>query len=132
MIKKQKTVAPKKATSSTGAVSLTIDFSNGVQKSIACVPCEDDTDVLAVLQAAASIEPGLEFKFTVTLVSDRVGRKRGFISSIDGVKADPKNQKWLLWINDRQVGNELATNGQFGPGTSVQTGDAVLLKLVSN
>jgi len=132
MLKQRKTVAAKKASSTSGTASLTIDFSNGVQKSFAGIPCAPGTDVLKVLQAAASIKPGLVFKFTVTLQSDRVGRKRGFISSIDGVKADSKNQEWLLWVNDRQVGNELATNGQFGPGTAVQSGDLLLFKLVAH
>jgi hypothetical protein len=132
MIKKRKATATKKAAAASGSASLTIDYSNGVQKSFAGIACSEDTDVLAILQVAESTKPGLAFKFTVTLVSDRVGRKRGFISSIDGVKADPKNQKWLLWINDRLIGNELATNGQFGPGTTVHSGDALLFKLVSD
>ena len=130
MIKQQKTAAAKKASASSGTVSLSIDYSNGVQKSFAGIPCAKDADIFNVLQAAASNKPGLVFNFKVTLASDRVGRKRGFISLIDGVKADQKNQKWLLWINERLIGNELVTNGEFGPGTAVQTGDALLFKLM--
>ena len=85
---------------------------------------------MEVLRAAGKIKPGLVFKFTVTLVSDRLGRQRGFVASIDGVKADQKNQKWLLWINDRFVGDELATKGQFGIGTAVHSGDVLMFKLV--
>lgn len=92
MIKLRKTLAAKKTSTASGAASLTIDYSNGVRKSFVGIPCTEETDVLEVLQAAGAIKPGLVFKFTVTLVSDRVGRKRGFISLIDGVKADQKNQ----------------------------------------
>ena len=73
------------------------------------------------------------FEFEVTLDSDRASRQRGFIASIDGVKADQTNQKWLLWINDRFVGNELATALEHGRivGTQVNTGDVLAFKLVT-
>jgi hypothetical protein len=116
---------------SLGAVALTIDYSNGAQKSFAVIPSTPGLDVLEVLRAAGSINPGLVFEFKVTLKSDRAGRQRGFIASIDGVKADQAHQKWLLWINDRFVGNELATTGQFGAGTEVNRGDVLAFKLVA-
>ena len=128
---KAKTAVAKTASKPAGTVALTIDYSNGARKSFAGIPSLKDMDALDVLKATGSIRPGLEFEFKVTLISDRVGRQRGFLASIDGVKADQKNHKWLLWINDRFVGGELATNGQFGPGTAVQSGDVLLLKLVT-
>jgi hypothetical protein len=113
-----------------GAVALTIDYSNGVQKSFAFLPWKPDMDVLDVLRAAESRKPGLGFEFHVTLVSDRAGRARGFMASIDGIQADQTNHKWLLWINDHFFGHEWFTQGQFGPGTGVNNGDVVFLKLV--
>src|SRR5215471_10951251 len=95
-----------------GAVTLTVDYSNGAIRSFAGLPWAQGTDVLGVLRAAGSKNPKLIFEFTVTLQSDRAGRQRGFIASIDGVKADQINQKWLLWVNDRFIGNELASRGQ--------------------
>lgn len=128
---KQKNDADNVSTSP-GAVALTIDYSNGAQKSFTVIPWMQETDVFGVLGAAGSINPGLVFEFSVTLQSDRSGRQRGFIASIDGVEADQtKNQKWLLWINDRFVGNELATKGEFGVGTQVEKGDRLVLKLVA-
>jgi hypothetical protein len=116
---------------SPGAVALTVDYSNGAQKLFAVIPLTQDTDVLDVLRAAGSIQPGLVFEFNVTLPSDRAGRQKGFIASIDSVKADQTNQKWLLWINDRFVGNELTTNGEFLVGTQVKKGDVLVIKLVA-
>src|SRR5712692_8134782 len=95
----QQSDAATNTSTSPGAVALTIDYSNGAQKSFAVIPWTQEIDVLEVLRTAGSINPGLVFEFNVTLQSDRAGRKRGFIASIDGVKADQTNQKWLLWIN---------------------------------
>lgn len=131
MSKRKAAAAAATASATPGSVALTIDYSNGAHKSFAAVPGPPDTDVLAVLKAAGSIKPGLKFTFTVTLVSDRVGRQRGFIGEIDGVKADQKNHKWLLWINDRFAGDELATTARLGAGTAVHAGDVLVLKLVA-
>src|SRR5262249_2718316 len=113
-----------------GAVALTIDYSNGAQKSFAFIPWRPDMDVLDVLRAAGSIQPGLVFEFHVTLASDRTGRARGFIASLDGIKADQTEHQLLRWINDHFFGNELSTNSQLAAGTAVNNGDVVLLKLV--
>jgi hypothetical protein len=127
--KQRKDAVTKTTSTSPGAVALTIDYSNGAQKSFAVISCpQEELDILGVLRAAGLIKPGLVFKFTVTLKSDRLGRQRGFIASIDGVKAGQTNQ-WQLWINDRFVGAELITKGQFGAGTSVHPGDVLVLKL---
>ena len=136
MSEQQNDAATDTTTTSPGAVALTINYSNGVQKSFAVIPWTPGlvvSDVLGVLRAAGSINPRLMFEFEVTLDSDRASRQRGFIASIDGVKADQTNQKWLLWINDRFVGNELATALEHGRivGTQVNTGDVLAFKLVT-
>ena len=111
-------------------VSLTIDYGNGAQKSFAAIPLSQEMVLLQVLEAAGSIKPGVEFEFNVTLDSDRSGRQRGFIASIDGVEADQTNQQWVPWINERPEDNELATTGDFSPGyPQVAAGDVVSLKL---
>ena len=119
-------------TPAAGAVALTVDYSNGVHKSFAIIPWTPDLDGLAVLRAAGSIPPGLVFEFKVTLLSDRAGRQRGFIAAIDGVKADQTHQKWLLWINDRFIGNELMTTTELGVGTQINPGDVLTWKLVTD
>ena len=131
MSKEQNDAVTDMTSTSPGAVALTIDYGNGAHKSFAVIPWKEGIDVLDVLRTARSIEPGLVFEFSVTLPSDRAGRQRGFIASIDGVKADQTNQKWLVWINDRLVGNELATAGEFGAGTSVNRADVLALKLTT-
>jgi hypothetical protein len=118
-------------TAPSGAVALTIDYSNGAKKSFTFIPWRPEMDVLEVLRAAGSIQPGVTLEFHTTLPSDRAGRARGFIASLDGIKADQTKHKWLVWINDTFVGNELATHGQFGAGTEVNHSDVILIKLVS-
>lgn len=111
-------------------VTLIIDYGNGEQKSFTAIPWKQEMDVLEVLQAAGSIEPGLVFEFRVTLESDRAGRQWGIIASIDGVEADQTNQQWLTWINGRSEGNELAATGRFAAGApQVAAGDVISLKL---
>jgi len=127
----EQTVGETSNATGSGAVALTIDYSNGAQKSFKFIPWRPEMDFLEVLKSANSINPGLTFEFHATLPSDRAGRARGFIASLDGMKADQTSRKWLLWINDTFIGNELATRGQFGAGTEVNQGDVVLLKLVS-
>ena len=114
---------------SRGTVDLTIDYGNGAQKRFVAVPLSEGEGVLGVLRAAGAIKPGLVFEFNVTLPSDRAVRKRGFISSIDGVSASESNQKWMMWTNDRFVGDEVSTVGMEAAIPEVNTGDTVTLKL---
>ena len=89
-----------------GAVSLIIDYSDGVQKSFTGIPWKRDMAVLDLLQAAASTSPGLNFEFAKSF-DDRGGRDVGSVVSIDGVKADNRDQKWLVWVNSKFIGTEL-------------------------
>jgi hypothetical protein len=110
-------------------VTLIIDYGNGAQKSFASIPWRQGMDVLEVLGAAESINPGLAFEFSVTLESDRAGRQRGFIASIDGVEADQTNQEWLIRIHDRFEGSTLATAGAFGRADpQIDAGDVIELR----
>ena len=111
-------------------VVLTIDYGNGAQKRFADIHCPQRMDVLEVLRAAGSINPGLVFEFN-ELGSDRSGRQRGIIASIDGEKADEPNQKWLIRISGRFEGDEISvtTVGALSPANpEVNAGDVVELR----
>ena len=120
------------AQASGGAVSLIIDYSNGVQKNFAGIPWKRDMAVLDLLQAASSANPGLKFEFVKSFV-DRGGRDVGSVVSIDEVKADNRDQKWLVWVNSKFIGTELRrvtaeSVTKFGePG--IEPGDFIVFKL---
>jgi hypothetical protein len=120
------------AQDSGGAVSLIIDYSNGVQKSFAGIPWKRDMAVLDLLQAASSASPGLKFEFVKSFV-DRGGREVGSVVSIDEVKADTRDQKWLVWVNSKFIGTELRrvtadSVTKFGE-PRIELGDFVVFKL---
>ena len=119
------------AQASGGAVSLIIDYSNGVQKSFAGIPWKRDMAVLDLLQAASSASPGLKFEFVKSFV-DRGGREVGSVVSIDEVKADTRDQKWLVWVNSKFIGTELRrvtadSVTKFGE-PSIEPGDFIVFK----
>ena len=120
------------AQASGGAVSLIIDYSNGVQKIFAGIPWKREMAVLDLLKAAGSANPGLKFEFVKSFV-DRGGREVGSVVSIDEVKADNRDQKWLVWVNSKFIGTELRrvtadSVTKFGePG--IEPGDFIVLKL---
>jgi hypothetical protein len=120
------------AQDSGGAVSLIIDYSNGVQKSFAGIPWKRDMAVLDLLQAASSTSPGLKFEFAKSF-DDRGDRDVGSVVSIDGVKADNQDQKWLVWVNSKFFGTELRrvtadSVTKFGE-PRIELGDFVVFKL---
>ena len=121
---------------SEGAVSLTVDFSNGVRKEFAAIPWQSSMDVLGALEAAKSQPPGLDME-TWTSRAAFVG-----VGALDGVHGFPSggaSDRWLAWVNSRYVG-DLLQPGRFGTAeeqrrvseaAALQPGDAVLLKLSS-
>lgn len=116
-----------------GAVSLIIDYSNGVQKSFAGIPWKGGMAVPDLLQVAGSTSPGLKFEFAKSF-EDRGSRDVGVIVSIDGVKADKKDQKWVVWVNSKFFGTELrrvtpASKMKVGE-PRIEPGDFVAFKLV--
>jgi hypothetical protein len=118
-------------TDSTNGVQLTIDYGNGAQKKFAAIDWTEGMGILDVLKAAGSINPGVKFIFQVTLASDRGGRQRGFIASIDGVEGNQANAEWQIWINDNLATAEVATKSQLMSGTpEIKTGDALALRLL--
>ena len=90
------------------SLSLTIDYGNGALKhfgSVNAVPSIEDPsdrlDLFDLLDAAAQLDPGLEYEFRVALTSDKAGNQGGTISSVDGVSAD--GAAWQVCVN-RQPG----------------------------
>jgi len=116
-----------------GTVALLIDYSNGVQKTFLHLHWRDGMAVPDVLETASSISPGLNFERRTTLDSDRGGRSRWVITSIDGVKAMLPDQEWLVWINARFIGNELADSGNPTKEGApiVKPGDVVTIKMAT-
>jgi hypothetical protein len=89
-----------------GAVALTIDYSNGVQKSYNNISWRPEMAVCDVLQAATVTKPGLmTFQFEKTV--DPGGREVGMIVAIDDIAAEQENQKWLIWVNQSFIKTEL-------------------------
>ena len=113
------------------AVSLTVDFSNGVQKHFSNIPCGTSLPVLAAIEAAAKIAPGL----TVDSASDRSGHAMNLV--IDEVPREKAKAEWLLWINAKPFKARLGTETSFGfhpderEANLVRPGDHILLKLVA-
>jgi hypothetical protein len=112
-------------------VSLTVDFSNGVYKHFSNIPCGTGLAVLAAIEAAAEIAPGL----VVNFASDRSGHAMNLaidqLPPQEGTKAE-----WLLWINAKPFKARLGTETSFGfhpnerEANLVKPGDHILLKLV--
>ena len=113
------------------AVSLTVDFSNGVHKHFSNISCGNGVAVLAAIEAAAKIAPGLTVKFA----SDRSGHAMNL--AIDEVPRERVKAEWLLWINAKPFKARLGTETSFGfhpderEANLVKPGDHILLKLVA-
>ena len=119
---------PSKTTGNT--ISLTIDYSNGAQKSFNNIPCQQSVTVLDVLAQMQSAKPGLQYEFSPEF-TDRAGREVGRIISIDGVTAESDQQHWLVWINQNYCGHELRGDGINAGTPRVKAGDVITLKLSS-
>jgi hypothetical protein len=125
-----------------GAITLIVDFSNGVQKIFTNLPSEPPPDPILeregigatdVLEMAGARAPGLSYTFERSFV-DRGGGERGAITAVDGVEAKAPDQQWQVWVNQtaadalRRVIPE--TVGKRVGWPEVEPGDVVLLKLV--
>jgi hypothetical protein len=110
-------------------VSLTIDYSNGSQKSFTTIRWTEDLTILDALEAAGAIPPGLAVEYG----SSRNGSVINL--SLDGVTGEA-NGDWAVWVNQRPGPERLGTKTSFGfdPGSraanEVQAGDHILLKRV--
>ena len=114
------------------AVSILVDFSNGVTKSFAQVPLSGRMSVTQALDAAASVSPGLVYDFDADFV-DRGGRNVGTIKSVDGI-AESESLEWGVWLNGRVVGSlrQVVPESVLPFGlTDLKPGDSILLKLVA-
>jgi hypothetical protein len=113
------------------AVSLTVDYSNGVSKHFSTIPCGTDLTVLAAIEAAAKIAPGL----VVDSASDRSGHAMNLAIDQLPLKEGAKAE-WLLWINAKPFKARLGTETSFKfhpderEANLVRPGDHILLKLV--
>lgn len=112
-------------------VSIHVDFSNGVTKTLSKVPTGIHMSVTQALDAAMSLPPGLTYEFDAEFV-DRGGREVGAIKSIDGV-VGAEDQVWGVWVNDRAVSDlRRVTEFSVTPfgGVRVEDGDFITLKLM--
>jgi hypothetical protein len=112
-------------------VSVTIDYSNGSQKSFANIPWVEGLTILEALEAAKTIPPGM----TVDYGSSRSGSVINL--SLDGVPEESGLGEWSVWVNNRRGPESLGTTMSFGfhpesrAENEVQAGDHILAKLVA-
>jgi hypothetical protein len=90
-----------------GAITLIVDFSNGVQRIFANLPSQPLSDpmiehegmsVIDALDHASARHPGLTYTFERSFV-DRGGGDRGHITIVDSVEASGPDQQWPVWVN---------------------------------
>jgi hypothetical protein len=111
-------------------VTLTIDFSNGVEKRFSAVPWQQGMTILGALEAASALTPG----FTIETASDRVGHAMRVV--IDNVPSESNQGVWWVWVNARRGPERLGTETSFGfrpeerEANEVYAGDVILAKLV--
>lgn len=113
------------------AVSIHIDFSNGVTKTYAQVSMDSHKSVTQALDAATLMAPGLSYEFDAQFV-DRGGREVGAVTSIDGVDGG-EDRVWGVWVNGRTVSDlRRVTDSSVTPfgGVEVQDGDVIAFKLM--
>ena len=125
-----------------GAITLIIDFSNGVKKTFTNLPNEPlpqplleqhGMSVTDALDQARIRRPGLSYEFEESF-DDRGARDVGVITSVDGVEADVPDQRWQVWVNQTPA-SELRrvmpdSVSKFGH-PQVKPEDVILLKLVT-
>lgn len=93
------------ATSSSNNISLIIDYGNGEKKSFN-IPWVSKMDILDVLNAVNSDQTPLRFEYS-KLLTDRGGHDVIIIDSIDDVAIESEDQAWLLWINQKSIGQKI-------------------------
>ena len=112
-------------------VSVTIDYSNGSQKSFTTITWSKGLTILEALQAAKATPPGLELEFG----SSRTGSVIGL--HIDGVPQESLSGEWAVWVNQRPGPERLGTDTSFGfhpesrAENEVHAGDHIVFKLVA-
>jgi hypothetical protein len=111
-------------------VSLSIDYSNGVQKHFSSISWKEDLTIMGAVEASMKIPPGTTVKFG----SDRAGRVLGLV--IDEMPGtDTPALDWVVSINAKRFEHRLGTETSFGffpaerPANLLRPGDHVLLKL---
>lgn len=113
------------------SVTIHVDFSNGVTKTLARVPLELNKSVTQALDAAANLPPGLAYEFEADFI-DRGGREVGRVKSIDGV-GGAEGQVWGVWVNDLAVSDlRRVTDFSVTPfgGVRVEDDDVITFKLM--
>lgn len=112
-------------------VSVRIDYSNGSEKSFTAVPWANGLTIVAALEAAGTIPPGL----TVEYGSSRNGSVINL--SLDGVPENRASGEWSIWVNQRPAPGRLGTETSFRfepesrAANEVEAGDHILAKLVA-
>ena len=110
-------------------VSVTVDYSNGSQKSFTAVRWTEGFTILEALEAAKKVSPGLAINFG----SSRNGSVIGL--TLDGVPEKGQPGEWSTWINQRRGPKRLGTATSFGfdpqsrAVNEVQPGEHILVKL---
>ena len=111
-------------------VSLTIDYSNGVQKHFSSIPWESGLTLLGAIEASAAIPPGAAISFG----SDRSGHAIGLV--IDEMpRGEIAASEWVIWVNAKPFKSRLGTDTSFGfhpderEANLLNPGDHVLIKL---
>lgn len=114
-------------------VSLTVDYSNGVQKQFSAVPWRPGLTILGALEAAQALAPGL----AVAYGSDRSGQALGL--TIDGLPGEGSAAGgWWVWVNGRKAPERLGTETSFGfrpesrAANEVRAGDHILAALLAD
>jgi len=112
-------------------VSVTIDYSNGSEKSFATVKWSKGLTILEALQAAATTPPGVDVQFG----SSRNGSVIGL--HLDSVPTEQLSGEWMVWVNQRPGPERLGTDTSFGfdpdsrAANEVEAGDRIAFKLVA-
>jgi hypothetical protein len=110
-------------------VSLTIDYSHGMQKYFSNIPWTTGLTVLDAIEAAGKVSPGAAINFA----SDRSGHAMNLV--IDELPQEAAKAEWLIWVNAKRFKARLGTQTSFGfhpderEANLLNAGDHVLLKL---
>jgi hypothetical protein len=111
-------------------VSLSIDYSNGMQKHFLSIPWKEDLTIIGAVEAGMKIPPGTAVKFG----SDRAGHVLGLV--IDEMPGgDTPALDWVVSINAKRFEHRIGTETSFGflpaerTANLLRPGDHVLIKL---
>lgn len=96
------------------AVTLIIDYGDGVEKRFAALTAAKDATVLDVLNAAQKHARGIRFEY-------KGKGETGLLTQIDDVKNEGAGRNWIFRVNDKLGDRSFAIS-------PVQAGDVVLWK----